>query len=232
MNLNTITIKRLKAFLNWSFEKGYHKNLKYKSKKWSTPEKEGTVIYLTWNELQKLIKYPFEKEVHRKARDFFCFGCLTGQRYSDITKLTKDNVSNNEIKIIQDKTKKAVIVPMYPGLQTIIDRYPEQYRLLPKFSNQKINKYIKEACKIAEINTPTEYKEFPKYNTTIETAPKYQMVGTHTARKTFVCLAYEKGLTIPDIKEITGIEQEKTLKRYLTISTENKRGKLTKAFSF
>lgn len=227
------SIKRLKAFLNWSTEKGYNTNIEYRRKTFSTPEKEGTVIYLTWPELQTLINYPFEKEVHRKTRDFFCFGCLTGQRYSDIIKLTKNNLdtAENVLKIIQQKTKKEISIPVHPGMKTIIDRYQEQFRLLPKFSNQKANKYIKEVCKIAEINTPTEYKTFVNHETRTNIEPKYDLIGTHTARKTFICLAYERGLTIEDIKEITGITQEKTLRRYLAISTETKRAKLVKAFN-
>lgn len=128
------------------------------------------------------------------------------------------------------KTNKEVIIPVFHGLQTIIDRYPEQYKLLPEFSNQKMNKYIKEACKVAEIDTPTEYKTHLKNETKREFTPKHKLIGTHTARKTFICLAYERGLDIEMIKSITGITQEKTLKRYLQVSTETKKDKLTKAF--
>jgi integrase len=63
-----------------------------------------------------------------------------------------------------------------------------------------------------------------------EFRPKYELIGSHTARKTFICLAYEKGLDIEMIKSITGITQEKTLKRYLQISDEKKKEKLTAAF--
>lgn len=120
--------------------------------------------------------------------------------------------------------------PGYKGVQTIINRYPDLGRLLPKFSNQKLNDYIKEACQIAEIKALTEFKTFKKNTTIKDYKPKHELISSHTARKTFICLAYEKGMDIEMIKAITGITREKTLKRYLQISTEKKKEQLTAAF--
>jgi len=225
--LSAITDK-FKAFLNWSLERNYHNNTTFR--KFSAPEKEGTIVHLTFQELQQLINFKFESKSFQRARDFYCFGCLTGLRYVDLQRLTKDNVSNGLIKITTQKTNKEVFIPIFPGLQTIIDRYPEQYKLLPKFSNQKLNKQIKKACEKAEINTMVEYKTFEKNLTKTEFKPKHELIGTHTARKTFICLAYDNGLDIEMIKSITGITHERTLRRYLNVSADAKKDKLIKAF--
>ena len=225
--LSAITDK-FKAFLNWSLERDYHNNTTFR--KFSAPEKEGTIVHLTFQELQDLINFKFESKSRQRARDFYCFGCLTGLRYVDLQRLTKDNVSNGLIKITTQKTNKEVFIPVFPGLQTIIDRYPEQYKLLPKFSNQKLNKSIKAACKEAKIETMVEYKTFEKNLTKTEFKPKHELIGTHTARKTFICLAYDNGLDIEMIKSITGITHERTLRRYLNVSTDAKKDKLIKAF--
>lgn len=225
--LSAITDK-FKAFLNWSMERNYHANTTFK--KFSAPEKEGTIVHLTFSELQQLINYNFENKKLQKARDFYCFGCLTGLRYIDLQRLTKDNVSDGLIKITTQKTNREVFIPVFAGVKTIIDRYPEQYKLLPKFSNQKLNKYIKQACAKAEIKTMVEYKTFEKNATKTEFRPKHELIGTHTARKTFICLAYDNGLDIEMIKSITGITNERTLRRYLNISNDTKKEKLTKAF--
>ncbi len=225
--LSAITDK-FKAFMNWSIEREYHNNKTYK--KFSAPEKEGSIIHLTFQELQQLINFPFETSKLQKARDFYCFGCLTGLRYTDLYDLTKDNLIDGSVTTTTKKTNKEVSIPMFPGLQTIIDRYPEQYRLLPKLSNQRINDNIKESCKIAKINTPTATKTFERNLVKTEFKPKYELIGSHTARKTFICLAYERGIDIEMIKAITGITREKTLRRYLKISDESKKEKLMKAF--
>jgi site-specific recombinase XerD len=220
---------KFKAFMKWAQRRKYHNNEDYKE--FSAPEKEISIIALTWEELQDLLNYKFENEKLRKARDFFCFGCLTGLRYVDLALLTKDNISNGTLKTTTQKTNKEVIIPIFQGLQSIIDCYPNQYKLLPKFSNQKLNNYIKDCCELAGINTPTEYKTFSKNETVKEYLPKNKLIGTHTARKTFICLAYERGLDIEMIKSITGITREKTLKRYLDISTQSKKQKLISAFN-
>jgi integrase len=225
--LSAITDK-FKAFLNWSLERNYHNNTTFR--KFSAPEKEGTIVHLTFPELQHLISFTFESKKLQKARDFYCFGCLTGLRYIDLQRLTKDNVSDGLIKITTQKTNREVFIPVFPGVKTILDRYPDPHKLLPKFSNQKLNKYIKEACKKAEINTMVEYKTFEKNITKTEFKPKHELIGTHTARKTFICLAYDNGLDIEMIKSITGITNERTLRRYLNVSVDSKKEKLTKAF--
>lgn len=219
---------KFRAFMKWSLKRKFHASIDYLD--FSAPEKEISIIYLTWDELQILINFEFESIKLQKARDFFCFGCLTGLRYVDLAQLTKDNISNDLLKVTTQKTNKEIIVPIFSGVKTIIDRYPDQYKLLPNFSNQKLNDYIKDCCEIAEINTLTEYKTHFKNATKKEFIPKHKLIGTHTARKTFICLAYERGLDIEMIKSITGITQEKTLRRYLQVSTETKKEKLTNAF--
>jgi integrase len=227
-NYLSATTDKFKAFMNWSYEREYHKNTSFR--KFSAPEKEGSIIHLTYSELKHLVNFDFKNIKHQKARDFFCFGCLTGLRYCDLQRLTKDNISNGSIKITTQKTNKEVTIPIIQEQQTIIDKYPEPYKLLPKFSNQKLNKYVKECCKIAEIKTPTEWKTFEKNITKTEYKPKHELIGTHTARKTFINLAYTKGVPIETIKAITGITREKTLKRYLEVSGDTKKENLILAF--
>ena len=220
---------KFRAFMKWSQKRKYHNSEDYHE--FSAPEKEITIVSLTWDELLQLINFNFESKKRQKARDFFCFGCLTGLRYVDLVELAKDNLINGTIKTTTQKTNKEVTIPIFPGLQTIIDRYPEQYKLLPKFSNQKLNVYIKECCQEAEIKALVEYKTFEKNVTIKEFRPKHELIGTHTGRKTFISLAYEKGMNIEDIKKITGITREKTLRRYLDISTATIKDKITSAFA-
>lgn len=66
--------------------------------------------------------------------------------------------------------------------------------------------------------------------TKTEFKPKHELIGTHTARKTFICLAYDNGMDIEMIKSITRITNERTLRRYLNISIDSKKEKINKAF--
>lgn len=224
------TIKRLKAFMNWSFERGYHLNLAFK--KFSAPEKEPTIIKLTWNELETLLYFKFDKPDYQKSRDFFCAGCLTGLRFGDLHRLTKDNITADKkhLELTLEKTKIEVSIAIVPALQTIIDRYAGQYRLLPKYENQSINRNLKLICEAAGINTPTEIKKHDKNGTTLSFFPKYDVITTHTGRKTFINLAHKNGMDLEYIKKVTGIQQEKTLKRYLDIDKESSDSKMHTVF--
>ncbi len=227
-NYLPVIIRRLKAFMNWSLKHKYHNNTDFKN--FSVPEKEGSIIHLTFDELQLFINFQFESKKYQKVRDFYCFGCLTGARYSDLKRLTKDNIADGKLKFTTQKTNIDITIPIFPGLTTIIDRYPDQHKLLPKCSEQKINKYIKEACELADIKTPTEHKTFLRNETIKEFKPKHELIGTHTGRKTFVCLAHAKGVDIKTIMDITGIKNQSTLKRYLDVSIDTKRENLNRMF--
>ena len=227
-NYLPVIMRRLKAFMNWSLKRGYHNCTDFKS--FSVPEKEGSIIYLTFDELQHLINFQFESKKFQRVRDFYCFGCLTGARYSDLKRLTKDNIADGKLKFTTQKTNVDITIPIFPGLTTIIDRYPDQHKLLPKYSGQKANEYIKKACEKAEIKTPVELKTFLRNETIKEFRPKYELIGTHTARKTFVCLAHAKGVDIKTIMDITGIRDQRTLKRYLDVSIDTKKEQLNKMF--
>lgn len=227
-NYLPVILRRLKAFMNWSLKRGYHNNTDFKS--FSVSEKEGSIIYLTFDELQHLINFQFESLKFQRVRDFYCFGCLTGARYSDLKLLTKDNIADGKLKFTTQKTNIDITIPIFPGLTTIIDRYPDQHKLLPKYSGQRANEYIKKACEKAEIKTPVELKTFLRNETIKEFRPKHELIGTHTARKTFVCLAHARGVDIKTIMDITGIRDQRTLKRYLDVSIDTKKDQLNKMF--
>jgi len=227
-NYLPVILRRFKAFMNWSMKRKYHTNDEFKG--FSAPEKEGSIIYLTFDELQQLINYQFESVKYKRVRDFYCFGCLIGARYSDLKRLTKDNISDGKLKFTTQKTNIDISIPLFPGLTTIINRYPDQHQLLPKYSGQKANEYIKKACEQAGIKTMTEHKTFLRNQTITVFKPKHELIGTHTARKTFICLAHARGVDHRTIMNITGIQNQKTLRRYLDVSIDTKRDNLNKMF--
>ena len=81
------------------------------------------------------------------------------------------------------------------------------------------------------IETPPSYKDFSKGETSILIVPKYKLVGSHTARKTFISLFYNQTKDMNLTKKFSGIEQEKTLRRYMGSDREMERQAMKKAFS-
>lgn len=220
-------IKRLKTFLNWATERGYNTNNEYL--KFKAVERKLTIVALTEAELKLLFEKEFEKTRDQKIRDIFYFGCKTGLRYIDLKTLNQDHISKDGfIKKIIEKTTYEATIFILPELQKIIDRYAGGYYLLPVSSNQKNNEYLKEVCRAAEITNKIEFLSYPKGQRKISIVEKCDKISSHTARKTFVTLAYASGMSIEDIKRISGIRTESTLRRYLDIDDNHIKSSMEK----
>lgn len=214
--------------MNWSLKMKYHTEQEYKTL--SAPEKEKNVIFLTWEELKTLYHFEFNSKRLNHVRDKFCFGCFTGLAFSDLDKLTREHINGGRLTKFRQKSKKLHDVELADQAIKIIERYKDQYKALPKISNQNFNDYIRECCRIAEINTPTIYKTFPKGVETENIAPKYELVSSHVARKTFITNFYYRTKDINLTKKNAAITQDKTLRRYMGADKEMEKEAMKKAF--
>ena len=230
LSWNTLAtaIKKLKFFMNWSLDKHYHNESGFKE--FSITEKESNVIFLSMEELTKLYNFPFESPRLNQTRDKFCFGCFTGLAFSDLDGLTFEHINNGTLTKYRQKTKIKLDIELPEPAVEIIKRYENKYKALPKLSHQKMNKYIKECCKIAGIDTPTIYKDFSKGITTEQIKPKHELIGSHNARKTFISNFYNMTKDINLTKQNAGITQDKTLRRYMGSNKEMEREAMKKAF--
>lgn len=208
----------LKTFMNWSFERGYHQNLEYK--KFKRTEDKIEVIYLTMEELMRLYKFKFHSKKLSRVRDFYCFGCFTGLRYSDIKQLQHSNIYEDHIKINIVKTRKMdQTIPLNKYSQEILQRYRDTiYEPLPLFSNQKLNEHIKTCCSRVKINSPTTITRYIGQKRIDKTYPKYKLITSHTARKTFITVSLMLGMKEAVIKEISNHSDERSFKRYVDVS--------------
>ena len=146
------------------------------------------------------------------TRDVFLIGCYTALRYSDYSRIKPEHIDGNWIKINTQKSDKTVLIPIRPELKTILEKYNFQ---LPTISSQKLGDYSKELGKIAGINKPIEYKHTKGGNTVTEFKPKYQLIKTHTGRRTGASLMYYSGIPAKDIMTITGHSKLKDFENYI-----------------
>ncbi len=216
------TIKTLKTFLNWATKKKYYtgkEHLEFKA-----PERDVTPITLTIDEFKTLYDYSFESKKLQRVRDIFCFGCVTGLRYSDLNQLHRENIQGDYIVVTMKKVKEVVKIPLNKYSREILQRYQDQsVYALPRMSNQKLNDYIEEICEKAEINSPVIIDSFRGNVFTQTTVPKYKVITAHVARKTFVTISFYLDMNMKYVQSITGITQEKTLRKYLDIADEMKK---------
>ncbi len=212
--------RRLKSFMKWAYDREYHNSLKYQKIKIS--EKPGNIVSLSVEQFNILYNYQFSSDRLAKARDIFCFGCLVGLRVSDLMRLSRENIFDGMIVTNMKKVadSKTLHIPILEKAQRILDKYKEQYFLLPKLSDQKLNDYIKEAARESGLNFPIKIRTFKKgtaeeYTTTLD-----NLIHAHMTRKTFITLAFAANIDIETIKAISGIRGERTLRHYLFISND------------
>ena len=153
------------------------------------------------------------------------FGCFTGLRFSDIRQLKSSNVFDDHIKINIQKTKTIDHkIPLSQYSISILDKYKNTiYEPLPVISSQKFNKYLKKCCKLAEIDTPTTISRYFGNKRVDKTLPKYELITSHTARKSFVTNSLVLGMNQMVVRNIKGHKKEDSFRRYVKIADDYKK---------
>lgn len=164
--------------------------------------------FLSREELKTIEAKHFSIERLQVVKDMFIFSCYTGLAYVDVSNLTPQNVSigiDGEywISIARHKTDQQVRIPLLPKALELINKYknnPEvvsKGRLLPSFSNQKLNAYLKEIADLCEITKPLTF---------------------HIARHTFATtVTLTNGVPIESVSSMLGHTSIKTTQIYAKV---------------
>jgi integrase len=248
--LNSIgkTVKVIKTVMRCAEEEGYHNNHSYMAHSFKAPKADADAIYLTKEDLDKINALDLSKECWgmQVARDIFMIGVWTAQRVSDYNNIRKEDVKTETIRswdedgnlserqvrtihVVQQKTGKKVVIPCNKALRDILDKYPDE---LPHISEQKLNLYLKELGKKAELNEMVDIRSTKGGEMKVEPVAKHDLIHTHTARRTGATLMYLSGMNVYDICKITGHSNIKTLERYIKANELETVKKITEAYDY
>ena len=117
--------------------------------------------FLSQNEVDLIRFHEFNKSNLNLIRDIFVFSCYTGLSYIDVKNLKKGNIvrgidGSNWIYTVRQKTDQMMRIPLLDVAEEIIENYRQEMKdqsgLLPVYSNQKTNKYLKDIATILEID--------------------------------------------------------------------------------
>ena len=209
-------LKNFKRFLRWAKNNNHYTGNSHETFKPKLKASVGknVVIFLTPEELDQLIAFDPKSAKLQKVKDIYLFLCFTGLRISDYLLLKKSNFIENNIVITTKKTNDNLIIPLNDYSKEIAEKHNYD---LPKISAQKFNNYLKELAKLAEINTPVHdfyYIGNERFETIV---PKYELLTSHTGRKTFVVNAIILGIPAEVVMSFTGHADYKSMKPYLSI---------------
>ena len=128
-------------------------------------------------------------------------------------------------------TLKKVAEPVEAEPLPEADRLRVTEGTLRPLANQKLNGHLKELARLAEIDAPTERVRYAGGQRRATTAPKYEFVTTHTARRTFVTLALEAGVRPEVVMRITGHKSLSAFRRYVNVTEDTMLDEFSRAFA-
>jgi site-specific recombinase XerD len=219
-------VKTLKTFLSDATERGINNNLSFRSKRFKVITETTDSIYLNREELNAIQELDLTNNQRlEKVRDLFLVGCWTGLRFSDFSNIKPENIKGDFIELETKKTAESVVIPLHPVVKNIMRKYQQRYAnsFPPAISNVKMNAYLKELgqmINLFHVKTSTGITKGGKFVTT--TQQKYELITTHTARRSFATNLYLEDFPVSSIMKITGHRTEKAFQRYIKITpTEN-----------
>ena len=107
------------------------------------------------------------------------------------------------------------MIPLHEELKLILDKYKWK---LPKISSQKFNVQIQKICKALGINDKIKFTHSKGNFKKEEIKEKWEKIGSHTARRTYITLAAEDNIPDHLIMAVTGIKGSNTLKKYKKVN--------------
>lgn len=201
-------------------------------------KKEADTVYLSIEELKKIHRTPldevFIKQIYplaspcsvqniklsyNVAKNRFLIGAFTGLRCKEFNRLSKENFKDNRIVMYPTKTDdEKVVIPIHPVIREIID---SGFDLSLALSEQKTRDYMKIICRYVGINDLVEVRDKTFRKGPSEMREKWELIGTHTARRSFATNAYlSKEIPVISIMKLTGHRSEREFMKYIRISKE------------
>lgn len=234
-----------KAMIQNAMDQELHNNLialRAFSKKKIQETDKAKEIYLTKTELQALYEMPLEG-LKDKVRDVFLVGCYTCQRFSDYARLEKENFTKTAkgtkvVRIVQEKTGNDVVIPILnDNLLHIAEKYGYD---IPKINDVILNRYIKQILKELSSTVPSLARKertlltmkerekekqglvsFERDNKGNVIKPRYELVSSHTARRSGITNLYLSGnFDTYQMMSISGHRDEKTFYEYIKLSSD------------
>ena len=178
-------------------------------------------IYLSEDDINKIysLKLSGKEEI---VRDLFVLQCWTGQRFSDIQSLNKGiikNTTNGQVlEIVQTKKTHRVTIPLFPITTEILRKY--NFDLPTTAKNTTLN-YLKKIGLKAGLTEEHIVTEDRGGKVTNSIKQRWELIGTHTARRSYISNMLKRGYDSHLLMKITGHTTEEAFKRYIKVRSED-----------
>lgn len=118
------------------------------------------------------------------------------------------------------KTDVRVSIPVHPLVEGIIAS--RNGRLPPYQNDQVMNRNLKRLGELVGLDERVEVERTEGGARNAQIKPKYELIHTHTARRSFCTNAYLQGLDTLDIMAISGHKTETSFLKYIKVTREQR----------
>lgn len=191
---------------------------------------ERDVIYLTWDEINRMMNVQTFSDLEKVTRDGFLLQCFTGIRYSDLKNLKKIDVFNDHISVTTIKTNDPILIDLNRFSRSILDKYmdsPGEY-VIDIASNETMNRMLKKLAKRAGIDTIVNMSMYKGSKRVEISKPKHKLITTHCGRRTFVVNAMYLNISDSVIMSWTGHSSVEAMRPYRKVVDESKKRDMAK----
>lgn len=214
-------------FLRWAARRGYYEGKLHETFR---PRLRGVsgdkeIIYLTRDELDRFRALTFtpSERALEQVRDVFLLCCFTGLRFSDAKKLRWSDVKADHLEVVTKKTADAIRIELNAHSRALLDKYrparaDKNAPVLPCISNDKTNGHLKTISRLAGIDEATRRVYFRGTERVEDVVPKWTIISTHAARRTFVVTALQLGIPAEVIMRWTGHSSYSAMRPYIAIA--------------
>ena len=207
-------ISRLKCVMNEGYKLKYHDNTEFRD--FPAPKENTEAIALTPEEIELLWQYKPKSALLGQVRDLFLIGYYTASRFSDYSRMTLDNIHDGRIDFVQKKTNDRVLIPASPRLIELLERNGGH---APGVGSVILNRYIKTVAREAGIDGIVQLPKSQRKDKEGATH-RYEMVVSHTARRSAITNLYVSGVPARDCMFLSGHKSLRSFERYLKVSKE------------
>lgn len=209
----------LSWFFNWCVKTGRMSVTDYKSFGLRVKPAASDVIFLDWDEIQRVRDTELPPRLER-TRDAFLFQCFTGLRYSDLSSLRRSDIGPDAITLTTQKTADHLRIELNKYSRAILEKYRDMSgdRPLPVPTDQAMNRDLKEIGRLCSIDAPVHRTWYAAGRRHDEISPKWSVLTTHAGRRSFVCLMLRLGVPATTVMQWTGHSDYKAMLPYIAVS--------------
>lgn len=212
----TTMCNQLRSILNWAVK--YNADVSPTFRDIIFPKITNQKIALTADEVSRISYFDIDRfyagrrkdyrETMERVRDMFVLSTNLFQRHSDMVRISPDCFQRNIFSIVQQKTGNRAVVD--------IDKFSVEpkttYRILERYGYvapytaniQNYNDKLHDLMRDVGLDEPVRIEERIGGKLVSASVPKWQLVSSHTARRTAITINVLRGNNVHDLKRCSG----------------------------